>query len=188
MPTQANHSNFCSCPANSFEKISKMYTQFSLDFQKRLFKLARLTGYCPIIWNQRRSCFEVSFAGYLLTFWSFLMITSYILLLVPSNILLTHQKKEYQQFNYTIVVFLCALLGVLLEAVIVFRVDEVCMLLNGYYLYLRKFKGNHTIFSKNSKSRYVYARYIYICTNAFINVYIFQKIMLNESIRKAKKL
>lgn len=119
-----------------------MYTHFSLYLLQKLFNIASLLGYSPIVWSNKSQKFQVSISAYTLTFFSTLSLISYLFLLIPYNIMLCYQAKDYQQVIYTIVVFICALLGGLLLVGVNFFPEEICEALNGLLLFLGKFKSN----------------------------------------------
>jgi len=119
-----------------------MYSNFSFECVKKVASLARILGFSSITWNEKRQIFDCgSFSAYARTFLNFLFIYAYTLVIIPYNIMLTRKAKDYQQFNYTIVVYICALLGnVLMGALVVYPL-EICQIANGLFLYLRNYEG-----------------------------------------------
>lgn len=117
-----------------------MYTQFAYVFIIKLNDVARKLGFSPIIYNKKRKMFQVSQTGFNITFMTSYNIAFYVSLCIPYNIVLTRQTKDYQQFYYTIVVFILALLGAVLVIGFEYKSETSCELMNGIFLYMRKIK------------------------------------------------
>lgn len=117
-----------------------MYTKFCYIFIIKLNDIARTLGCSPIAYNKQRNRFHVSPTAYNVTFMEIYMISLYVILIFPYNIILARQNKDYQQFYYTIVVLMLALVGSLFLFGLEFKSHTACACINGIFLYLHKFK------------------------------------------------
>lgn len=124
-----------------------MYSQFSLEFQIILTKGANFLGFLPIGWNKHTQRFEVTPFAFGKTYFNFILIFAYTTLLIPYNINVALDAKDYQEANYTIVVLLCGFMGDLILGILVFRAAEICQIINGFYLFLRTFQSKHEFHS-----------------------------------------
>ncbi|CAL8072492.1 unnamed protein product [Orchesella dallaii] len=121
-----------------------MYSSFSFKLIKSVFTIVSLMGFSPITWNEKKQIFDChSLITQLRVCFNLVGVYVYTICLIPYNLIQTRKTKDFQQFNYTFVVWLCSLIGNLMVSTQFFRCDQICQILNGYFLYLRKFEAQY---------------------------------------------
>ncbi|CAL8140535.1 unnamed protein product [Orchesella dallaii] len=117
-----------------------MYPDFFPKLLSKFMRVAAIPGFCPYKLNPSESKCYIDNVLYAKMFVACMWLGMYLLLVIPTHILETRRRNDFEEFNFIIVVWLGSLMGLSFIGLGVTKCQEVGQSINGYLKFLKDFE------------------------------------------------
>lgn len=117
-----------------------MYSSELMKIMTRIGRISHFLGSSPLLINPKNGVLYTTKWGKLKSFFLWEILTIYVLIYVPYQVCQMLKVKNFDDFNFLIILCMCAVNGVIVLSVINFRADEVAQCINFGLGFLKKFE------------------------------------------------
>lgn len=116
-----------------------MHSQIFHFLNKVLVKFASTLGFVPLIYDSKAKQYKFCDKTFGKSVIWYLWVSTYLMIVIPTHIWETRQSKDFQQFNYIVIFWLCSTMEFVFSTGALWKCTEIIQFLNGYYKFLKDF-------------------------------------------------